>query len=78
MFFCLPKVQEGVYDMSLRNKNKVINNSFKILIHNTTGSQHTSFSAAVFSTNLEPCPGLPGQWIVIPARKQFILKIYIF
>lgn len=28
----------------------------------------TSFSAAVFSTNLDPWPGLPGQWTVIPEK----------
>ena len=29
-----------------------------------------AFSPAVFSTNLEPCPGLPGQ--VIFSQKQFL------
>jgi len=27
---------------------------------------HTTFSAAVFSMNLDPCPGLPGQVTVNP------------
>ncbi len=33
----------------------------------------TSFSAAVFSTNLEPWPGLPGQRTVIPAGQTTCL-----
>lgn len=35
----------------------------------------TSFSAAVFSTNLEPWPGLPGQWMVIPGKKKSFCSI---
>ena len=38
----------------------------------STGWEHTltTFSTAVFSINLDPCPGLPGQVMVNPARQN--------
>lgn len=50
------------------------NNNLTLVLTGCKTLTLTSFSAAVFSTNLEPWPGLPGQWTVIPGkRKAFCL-----
>lgn len=78
LFLLFSEAQKCVHDLVLKRKEKIVYQS-KIRKTSQISEEYwstpaaltlTSFSAAVFSTNLEPWPGLPGQWMVIPENQN--------